>query len=114
MEMKPRSRPPRYKIWMQPRVHAVRGRLPGNMRQRIRYAIDELAREPRPSTSQTLSLPDSEDARIKAEWEARRIKLDDWLIVYAISETWQEITVLSLRQRPPYDYEDLEALLAEL
>ena len=51
MEMKSYSRPPRYKIWMQPRVHAVRGGLPGNMRQRIRYAIDELAQEPRPSTS---------------------------------------------------------------
>ena len=114
MEMKPRSRPPRYKIWMQPGVHAVRGRLPGNIRQRIRYAIDELAQEPRPSTSEALTLPDSVDVRIKAEWETRRIKLDDWRIVYAISETWQEIAVLSVRQRPPYNYEDLETLLAEL
>lgn len=112
--MKSRLRQSHYKIWMQPRVHAVRGRLPGTMRQRIRRAIDELAQEPRPSTSEALTLPDSVDVRIKVEWETRRIKLDDWRIVYAISETWREVAVLSVRQRPPYSYEDLEALLAEL
>jgi len=84
------------------------------MRQRIRRAIDELAQDPRPPTSEALTLPDSLDARIKAEWEARRIKLDDWRVVYAISETWHEIAVLSVGQRPPYDYEDLEDVLAEL
>lgn len=112
--MKPRLRPPRYKVWVQPRVHAVRTRLPGDVRQRIRRAIDDLAQDARPPASNTLTLPDAVSAGIRTEWEARRIKLDDWRIVYAVSETWHEIAVLSIRQRPPYDYDDLADLFAEL
>jgi mRNA interferase RelE/StbE len=92
----------------------MRTRLPGDVRQRIRRAIDDLAQEARPPTSKGLALPEGLDARIRTEWEARRIKLDDWRIVYAINETWREIAVLSVRQRPPYDYEDLDDMLAEL
>jgi mRNA interferase RelE/StbE len=88
--------------------------LPGDVRQRIRRTIDDLAQEARPPTSKGLTLPEGLDTRIRTEWEVRRIKLDDWRIVYAISETWREIAVLSVRQRPPYDYEDLDDLLVEL
>lgn len=112
--MSPQPRPQRYKIWMQPRVHAIRKRLPGNMRQRIRSAIDELSWEPRPATSIALTLADSFEAMIGGEWEARRIKIDNWRIIYAINETWHEVAILSVQQRPPYDYEDLELLLSEL
>lgn len=55
----------------------MRTRLPGDMRRRIRRAIDDLAQEPRPPTSDALTLPDTVDARIVTEWEARRIRLDD-------------------------------------
>lgn len=112
--MSPQPRPPRYKIWMQPRVHAARKRLPGNMRQRIRSAVDELAWEPRPATSIALTLADSVEAAIGVEWEARRIKMDNWRIIYAVNETWHEVAILSVQQRPPYDYGDLDLLLSEL
>lgn len=92
----------------------MRTRLPGDVRQRVRRAIDDLAQEARPPTSRGLTLPEGLDTTIKTEWEARRIKLDDWRIVYVVSETWHEIGVLSLRPRPPYDYDDLAELLAEL
>lgn len=111
--MKPKSHPPRYRVWVQPRVHAIRTRLPGDIRQRIRRAIDDLAQEARPPTSKGLTLPEGLDNKISTEWEARRIKLDDWRIVYVVSETWHEIAVMSVRQRPPYDYDDLADLLAE-
>lgn len=92
----------------------MRTRLPGDVRQRVRRAIDDLAQEARPPTSKGLTLPEGLDSKIRTEWEVRRIKLDDWRIVYAVSEAWHEIAVLSVRQRPPYDYHDLADLLAEL
>lgn len=49
-----------------------------------------------------------------SEWEARRIRIDDWRVIYAINDAWSEVAVLSIQKRPPYDYEDLELLLAEL
>ena len=35
-------------------------------------------------------------------------------VIYAVSETWKEITVLAIEKRLPYDDEDLERLLADL
>ena len=61
-----------------------------------------------------MHLPDTVEGSIKAEWEVRRIRLEDWRIVYAVNETWQEIAVLTIQKRPPYDYEDLEFLVSEL
>jgi len=34
--------------------------------------------------------------------------------VYVIDEEWELVTVLAVRKRPPYDYEDLKELLAEI
>lgn len=78
-----------YKIWMKPDVHAVRKQLPGHIRQQIKRVIDDLAYDPRPSISIVLRLPET----IQIDWEVRRIKLENWRIVYAVSQTWQEIGV---------------------
>ena len=40
--------------------------------------------------------------------------MDNWRIVYSITESEQVIDVLAVRRRPPYDYGDLTALLEEL
>jgi mRNA-degrading endonuclease RelE of RelBE toxin-antitoxin system len=101
--------------------------LPGHMRQRIRRAIAGLADEPRPAESKALvrpspaersdvqSIPAStEEQPLTSTHELRRIRLDRWRIVYAITETDQAIDVLAVRQRPPYDYGDLEHLLSVL
>ncbi len=95
---------------MRPTVHATRKQLPGQIRQRIKRVLDDLGQDPRPVNSQALKLSDT----IQTEWEVRRIRLEDWRIVYAVNETWQEICVLTIQKRPPYDYEDLEMLLSEL
>ena len=46
--------------------------------------------------------------------ELRRLRIERWRVVYMIDEEWELVTVLAVRKRPPYDYEDLEELLAEL
>ncbi len=40
--------------------------------------------------------------------------IEDWRVVYAVDETWKELGVLAVARRPPYRYEDLEALLEDL
>ncbi len=69
--------------------------------------MDALANDPRPTRSKRLDLPE-------AGREARRIRLDDWRILYAIAERDKLVGVVGVRKRPPYDYGDLAALLAQL
>ncbi|HJZ50420.1 MAG TPA: type II toxin-antitoxin system RelE/ParE family toxin [Roseiflexaceae bacterium] len=101
--------------------------LPGHMRQRVRRAIAALADEPRPAESKALERPIQEEARDaqasaasaddpsqEPAHELRRIRIERWRIVYAITETDQAIDVLTVRKRPPYDYGDLERLLSEI
>lgn len=95
---------------MRPAVHTSRKQLPGHVRQRIKRVLDDLGENPRPTQSQILKLPDT----TPTEWEVRRVRLENWRIVYAVNETWQEVGVLTIQKRPPYDYEDLELLLSEL
>lgn len=110
----PRSSKPSFQLWMLPAVHNVRQRLPGDVRNRIAQLIEQLQVTPRPANSITLTLSDSVPEQVRTEWEVRRIRIDDWRIIYAVNETWREIGVLTIRQRPPYDYSDLVQLLAEL
>jgi mRNA interferase RelE/StbE len=80
--------------------------LPGSMRQRVRRAVDNLAREPRPPKSKSLELED-------LPCDVRRLRLESWRIVYAITEADRAVDVLAVRKRPPYDYGDLKTLLEE-
>ena len=81
--------------------------LPGHMRQRIKRAIDALAVHPRPHNSKRLSSAGSEH-------ELRRLRLDRWRIVYAITEADEALDILAVRRRPPYDFGDLGALAEEV
>jgi mRNA interferase RelE/StbE len=80
--------------------------LPGKMRQRVRRAIEALAENPRPPKSKALDV-----SGLVAE--IRRLRLDRWRIVYAITKADQADDVLAVRQRPPYDYGDLASLLKD-
>jgi mRNA interferase RelE/StbE len=99
---------------MRPVVHSARKKLPGHVRQRIKCVIDNLEHNPRPARSKTLDLPETVESSIIAEWEVRRFKMENWRIIYAVNETWQEIAVFAIQKRPPYDYEDLEFLLSTI
>jgi mRNA interferase RelE/StbE len=66
-----------------------------------------LADNPRPPESKTLNL-------LEAEAEVRRLRIEQWRIVYAITEADRAVDVLAVRRRPPYDYTDLQDLIANL
>jgi mRNA interferase RelE/StbE len=116
-----------YTVYVTPTAWDEVKDLSGHLRQRVRRAIAALADEPRPTESKALVHPIQEDAAnsqalaarhadesLEPTRELRRIRLDRWRIVYAITEADQAIDVLTVRKRPPYDYGDLERLLAAI
>jgi mRNA interferase RelE/StbE len=95
---------------------AARGKvrnLPGNMRQRIVRLLRELEATPRPSSSKPLDLSGLE-VRLETGAEARRIRVEGWRVIYVIEDEAEQIFVLAIRKRPPYQYEDLAQLLDDL
>ncbi len=96
-----------YTVYVLPEAWQELKELPGSMRQRIRKVIDGLAHEPRPAQSKQLDVSGFAG-------ELRRLRLDRWRILYAISDAERAVDVLAVRKRPPYDYGDLAELLARL
>ena len=106
------SKPPsRYELLIEPEVHEARARLPGHVRQRIKRAISDLAVMPEPAESSDL---DATGLDVPAGIELRRLRLDAWRIVYAISAEDKWVWVLAIHRRPPYDYQDLRELATKL
>ena len=97
----------RYTVYATPRALQEAKDLPGHVRQRVKRAVRALADDPRPSNSKGLEWSDPEH-------ELRRLKLDRWRVVYAITDVDGAVDVLAVRRRPPYDYGDLEILLKDL
>jgi mRNA interferase RelE/StbE len=87
--------------------------LPGNMRQRVVRALRALQSEPRPDSSQALDTTKAGIA-LQPHMELRRIRLDDWRVVYLIEDEATLVSVLAIRKRPPYQYDDLEELIQDL
>jgi len=97
-----------YSVHVVPDEFQAIKKLPGNVRHRIKRAIDDLAENPRPPESKRLDLGDAEEA----ENEIWRLRVANWRIVYLITETEKTIDVVAVRKRPPYDYGDLAQLLS--
>lgn len=96
----------RYAVYIRPAALREIKDLPANMRHRIQHAVSGLATDPQPSGSKQLLLPD-------VELSVYRIRIDQWRIVYAMLEASRSIAVLTVRKRPPYDYDDLAKLLTD-
>jgi len=96
-----------YTIYIRPSALKEIKELPGNFRQRMRRAVSGLAENPRPPKSKPLSVSG-------VAIEVRRLRMDRWRLIYAITETDLIVDVLAVRKRPPYDYGDLSALLSGL
>lgn len=96
-----------YRIEVAPAVQKTIPALPGNFRQRIRRAISDLAQNPRPPQSKELDFPLNFA-------EPRRLRLEEWRIVYAIIEDIKLIAVVAVRKRPPYNYTDLAELFTDI
>ena len=94
-------------------IHKEIRRLPGNVRQRVVRALKALQVEPRPSESEALDL-DKLAIELPTGVEPRRIRMDNWRIVYVIEEGDLLISVLAVRKRPPYQYDDLDELIVGL
>ncbi len=97
----------RYRVYITPQALREVKELPGHIRQRIREAIKALAEQPNPSPSKPLRFEEPDR-------QLFRLRLDNWRILYAITETEKIIDVIAVRKRPPYDYGDLAELLREL
>jgi mRNA interferase RelE/StbE len=88
-------------------------RLPGNIRQRVMRVLRALQQEPRPQESQALdTTEDSID--LPPGIEVCRIRLASWRIIYLIEDERLVMTVLAIRKRPPYQYDDLAELIKNL
>lgn len=102
-----------YEIFITPRAWHELKALPGHMRQRLRRDIDNLAEVPRPSTSKALAVPLHEEDEPRS-YELRRLRIDRWRVVYAITEEDKAVDILTVQKRPPYDYGDLSELMQGL
>lgn len=96
----------RYQLYVTPTAWREIKELPGKVRQRVRKAVAALAENPRPAKSKALDVSGLQS-------EVRRLRLDRWRIVYAITEAAETVDVLAVRKRPPCDHGDLEALLED-
>ena len=96
-----------YQLWIKDEAKAELKRMPGHMRQRVRRAIRDLTNEPRPHFSRQLNLSDT-------DLEVWRLRLEKWRVIYVVDEEWSEIGILAIRKRPPYNYQDLQQMLADL
>lgn len=61
-----------------------------------------------------MRLPEELEGDVSFPWEARRLRIEDYRVIYALSTGWKEIAVLAVEKRPPYAYEDLDRLLEDL
>jgi mRNA-degrading endonuclease RelE of RelBE toxin-antitoxin system len=95
-----------YTIYIRPAVMDEIRDLPGNMRQRVRATIGDLANTARPAQSKALSLSE-------VTIEVRRIRIERWRIIYTVDNDDAIIDIMAIRKRPPYDYGDLAELLAD-
>jgi mRNA-degrading endonuclease RelE of RelBE toxin-antitoxin system len=102
---------PQYELLIEPEVYKERKRLPGHARQRIKQVFDSLVEEPRPPRSQPL---DVTELNVPSGVEVRRLRMDRWRVIYAVNDDERWVWVLAICRRPPYDYEDLDDLVARL
>jgi mRNA interferase RelE/StbE len=102
-----------YQVEVTNRVRKEIRELPGNIRQRVIRTLRALKQEPHPANSRPL---DRAKAGIELELgtELCRIRIASWRVVYLVEDELKLISVLAIRKRPPYQYDDLEKLVKEL
>lgn len=100
-----------YTVFIEAEVHAARRSLPGHVRQRIYRTITEFAHTPRPSNSEPLT---AQGLAAPPGVEIRRVRLEQWRIIYAVYDGESWVWVLAIRKRPPYAYADLPNIIARL
>ena len=74
--------------------------------------IQSLENDARPYSSKMMK--STKTTIVPAGLELRRIRVDRWRIVYVVEKEFSLVTVLAVRKRPPYQYDDLEELIKNL
>lgn len=85
---------------------------PGHLRARVLDVLHTLERNYSPPGSRSLDLSSLEEP-LPQGLSLWRIRLDKWRLIYAVDTEDRTISVLAIRQRPPYQYEDLANLLQQ-
>ncbi len=99
-----------YQVEVTDQVRYEIRQLPGHIRQRIFRAIQTLSQEPRPYNSKQLNTAKAK-IELPLDMNFYRIRMESWRIVYVIEEELKLVSVLAIRKRPPYDYENLGDLV---
>ena len=86
--------------------------LPGHARPLIFRELQSLEKDVRPYSSK--GMKSTKSFKIPKDVELRRIRIDRWRVVYVIESDLSLVTVLAVRKRPPYQYENLEELLKDV
>ena len=102
-----------YRVEVTRDVHKEVRDLPGHVRQRVVRAMQTLRQEPRPGNSKLLDAANI-GMQLEPNTELRRIRIESWRLIYFIEEESKLVSILAIRKRPPYHYEDLEQLLKQI
>lgn len=78
----------------------------GHLRARILQRLHALERNFSPPGSRQLDLAQMEEP-LTPGMEFWRVRLDAWRVIYVVETEDKVVSVLAIRQRPPYHYEDL-------
>lgn len=97
-----------YRVYIEPDVHATRQELPGHVRQQVKRIIENFMHDPRPSGSRLLTV--EEFTSPVTDVEFRRVRIEHWRVIYAVSDEERQVWVLGVFRRPPYDYDNLKEL----
>lgn len=99
-----------YQVEVTRQVRKEIRRLPGNVRQRAIRILGALKQDPRPYNSRQLNVAKA-GIELEPGAELRRIRMASWRIVYLVEEELNLVSVLAVRKRPPYQYDDLNHLV---
>lgn len=99
-----------YRVEVTQQVRQEIRRLPGNMRQRVIRTLQALKQEPYPHNCRSLDTAKS-GIELEPNTKLCRIRITSWRIIYLVEEEWKLISVLAIRRRPPYQYDDLNELI---
>ncbi len=79
----------KYSVFVQPDAWQAATQLPGNVRQRVKRFIDDLEDDPRPARAKRLETT-------QPKLEVRRLRLDDWRVLYAVNEELKQVQVFAI------------------
>jgi mRNA interferase RelE/StbE len=85
---------------------------PGHLRARILQVLHTLEHDQKPTGSCQLDVTQLKSP-LSSGMSLWRIRLDAWRVIYVVDTEDEVVSVLAIRRRPPYAYQDLESLVQQ-